>query len=378
MAHELQAGLREGDVLRGLHGARLSRRAFIKDAGLLGFTAIGASGLLAAGSLEARAAPADPRTPPDLAAARKEGTLVVVHGDIESDVVEFLRDFTRRTGIPATEQRLLPGAALPKFEAELRAGVSSVDVYDTSDIGVMELLRTQGHLMEYHSRELTAYAPRYQSAPPGYWTAYGINVGTIMYSRDFVSKAEAPKTWMDLLNPRWVHQIGVQDASAGTQYTWWYVLKDILPADYWTKLAAQKPRGYSSSTQIVTDILRGDLKIGGKVSMFQYVKAVRKQDPLVLVLPPEGAPTNLQVTGIIAGTRRPNAAKAYIDYFLSRDGQQTWMNTEGLYSPRPDTSLPEIPPISKIKVLLPKNLEEYTSGAEHEKFVKLWNQIVGF
>src|SRR5215217_7010028 len=80
---------------------------------------------------------------PDIKAASSEGALVVWHGDQEADVVEFLKIFTQKTGVQTVQQRLLPGAALPKLEAEFRTGTSDVDAYMTSDAGIMENLRLQ-------------------------------------------------------------------------------------------------------------------------------------------------------------------------------------------------------------------------------------------
>jgi iron(III) transport system substrate-binding protein len=86
-----------------------------------------------------------------------------------------------------------------------------------------------------------------------------------------------------------------------------------------------------------------------------------------------------QPTGIIATTKRPNAAKAYVDYLLSRDGQQKWNGIQGSYSARSDVSIEGLPPISSIKVLIPTaaNFAEYGSPTTHATFVKLWNRIVG-
>src|SRR6478735_10042073 len=78
---------------------------------------------------------------PTVDAAKAEGPMVVWHGDQEADVVEFLKDFSQKTGVPAVQQRLLPGAALPKLEIEFRTGQTSGDVYITSDSGIMEQLR---------------------------------------------------------------------------------------------------------------------------------------------------------------------------------------------------------------------------------------------
>ena len=361
---------------RKAEGSSLTRRSMLAAVGG-GLASAGLPGFIT--MREAKAA--DPGAPPDLAAARKEGPLVLWHGDQEADVIEFLKAFTKKTGIEATQQRLLPGAALPKLEAEFRAGATDVDVYDTSDSGIMDNLRQQGRLLQYKSTEMAGYEARYKSEPEGYWTTYFVNVGPMMYDSRYVKEAEAPKTYADLLDPRWKGQIGFQNASAGSQYAWWFLLKDVLPKDFWDKLAAQKPRAYASSTQIITDVHRGDLKIGGKVSSFQYPKSLRKNLPVKAIFPPEGTPAQNQVTGIIAATKRPNAAKAYVDFLLSREGQILWNEVQGSYSARSDVPpVAGLPPIASLKILIPTpaTFEAYKSTAAHAEFVKVWNKIVGF
>ncbi|TAN34694.1 extracellular solute-binding protein [bacterium] len=363
------------DVLRD----RPSRRALLKGALLLGLSAPALGALLeACGSAPQPPGAGVASAGPDLEAARKEGTLVVLHGDIEADMVKFVQAFTAKTGIQATEQRLLPGAALPKLEAELRSGGSSeYDVYDTSDVSVMEHLRQQGRLQQYISKEMHAYEAAYKSRPEGFWTTYMINVAAIMYSTDHVQPGDAPKTYEDLLAPRWKRQIGFQDSSAGTQYAWWYLLKDKLPADYWDRLAEQQPRIYASSTQMMQDVYRGELLIGAKVSIFQHYQALHAHQPINVVIPPTGAPANLQVAGIIGGTKKPNAAKAYIDYLLSEEGQQAWAGIEGNYSVRSGVTVPGVPPLAAVKLLLPADYSDYVLTANHAQFVKLWNHISG-
>ena len=353
----------------------LTRRRIVAAAGA-GLVTGGLPLLMTAGNAAAQGSAS---APPDLAAARKEGPLLLWHGDQEGDIVEFIKGFTQKTGIEVVQQRLLPGAAWPKLDAEIRTGNSSVDVYMSSDAGTMDVYGKKGRLLRYESPELAAYAPQYKSDPPGYWTTYYINVGPMMYDPRYVAEDVAPKTWMDLLDPRWKGQIGFQNSAAGTSYAMWFVLKDILPKDYWDRLAVQKPRGYASSTQIMTDIHRGDLKIGGRVSNFQYLKSLRQKLPIKMVFPPEGAPSVTQPVGIIGTTKRPNTAKIFTDYLLSQEGQKKWNEIQGSYSARSDVNIEGLPPISSIKVLIPTaaNFADYGSPAMHATFVKLFNRIVG-
>jgi iron(III) transport system substrate-binding protein len=314
---------------------------------------------------------------PTVDAAKAEGPVVVWHGDQEADVVEFLKDFSQKTGVPAVQQRLLPGAALPKLEIEFRTGQTSGDVYITSDSGIMEQLRLQNRLLRYAPKEIDAYGPSYRSSEPGYWTTYYVNVGPMMYDPRFVKEAEAPKTWTDLLDPKWISQIGFQNSAAGTSYGFWFVMKEVLPKNFWDELAKQKPRAYSSSTQISQDIERGDLKIGGRVSIFQYVKSVRNKQPVKAVFPELGVPSVNQVSGIIGTTKRPNGAKIFTDYLLSKEGQFSWNNIQGSYSARTDIQIEHLPDIKTLKLLLPTDFEDYMKPERRREFVAIWNKMTG-
>ena len=335
------------------------------------------AGIAAAGLATAPRALAQAGEKPSAQAAAAEGPVVVWHGDQEGDVVEFLKKFTEKTGVQAVQQRLLPGAAIPRLEAEFRTDSVSGDLYMTSDAGIMETFREQNRLLRYVPSEIDAYGANYRSAEPGWWTTYYINAGPMMYDPRFVKENEAPKTWTDLLDPKWQGQIGFQNSSAGTSYAFWFVMRDVLPKDFFEKLAAQKPRAYASSTQIQQDIERGNLKIGGRVSIFQYVKAMRANNPVKAVFPEIGTPSVNQVVSIFAPTKRPNASKIFVDYLLSREGQQLWNDIQGSPSARADVKVEHVPDINSTKLLLPTNFAEYRNPANRKEFVAVWNKMTG-
>ena len=348
----------------------LSRRKLLLTAG----AGLAAAGLAAAPRSRALAQASEK---PDPKAAAAEGPVVVWHGDQEGDVVKFLQIFTEKTGVKTVQQRLLPGAAVPKLEAEFRTGTVDVDTWMTSDAGIMETLRKQDRLTRYVPQEIDAFGKEFRSEEPGWYTSYYINAGPMMYDPRFVKEEEAPKTWTDLLDPKWSGQVGFQNASAGTSYAFWFVMKDILPKDFFDKLAAQKPRAYSSSTQIQQDIERGNLKIGGRVSIFQYVKALRANNPVKAVFPEIGTPSVNQVVGIIGKTKRPNGAKIFIDFLTSREGQQLWNDIQGSPSARADVKIENVPDINSTKLLLPVDFAEYQNPARRREFVAIWNKMTG-
>lgn len=313
----------------------------------------------------------------DMAAAKEEGRLVIAHSGQEADIQQLVNAFSEATGIDAVQQRITVGAAVPRFEAEFRTGQSETDVYMGSDPGLFDRFFARGQILQYPSPEIAVYPDVSRSDPTGVWTAYCLNMGTLMYDPRRVDPADAPKSWMDLLDPRWKGQIGFQDSAAGSQYSWWYARRDVMPAAFWTGLEAQQPRGYSSSTQIVDDLHAGNLLIGGKVSVFQYVQQNRNGTPLGLVFPTEGTPTSNEVIGILGATKRPNAAKIYVDYVLSEVGQKVYNEIHGSFSARPGVAIDGLPPLGDSKLLIIQSTDDFNSEARHNEFVEVWNRITG-
>jgi iron(III) transport system substrate-binding protein len=313
----------------------------------------------------------------DLEAARSEG-LYVWWGDTIEKTTDFMTAFTKATGIPSTVERVLPGAALPQLEQQHEQGKMQVDVFLTADIGVMENLRAKGALLQYVSPEMAAYDAALKSDPEGFWSSYYINALPIMYRSDVVSPDEAPKTYEDLLDPKWKGQIGFQDASAGTSYTWWYQLRNVMPADFFDRLAEQEPRGYSSSTQILQDLNSGDLKIAGAVAIYQYTLMARDNLPINMVLPEQGVVRLNLPFGIMTGTPHENAAKAFVDYLLSAEGQAKWSEINGSYSCRSGVDAPpELPPLDSLNLLSVTDVADYASTETHRDFTEVWNHLIG-
>lgn len=314
---------------------------------------------------------------PSASAAKAEGPLILWHADQEGQTLDFLKKFSEATGLEVRQQHILPGVALPKLIAEVKAGASDVDVFAGSD-AVLEDLRRRDYLMEYASPELSAYGPAFRSTPPGFWTAYYTILNPMMYSPKHLAAENAPKTWEDLLDRAFANQLGVQTAAAGTQYLWWYLLQPVLPASFWTDFAKQRPRAYESSTQMVKSIISGELKIGAKVSDFQYIQASRRGDSVEAVFPAAGVPTGSQVAGIVKTTKRPNSAKIFMDYLLSRDGQVAWNTAFGSHSPRADVKIPGVRPLSDFKLLTVTDFDDYASPKRRAEFSAQWNKITGF
>src|SRR5262249_43517140 len=128
----------------------------------------------------------------------------------------------------------------------------------------------------------------------------------------------------------------------------------------------------------LADMRNGDLLIGGAMSLLQYVKAQRAHAPLNAVFPPEGTTSTTEVITILKDSKRPNASPMFVDYLLSEEGQKFWSEIHGTAPARRGVHIDELPDLTSHEILVPTDMEDYSSKENHAEFVRIWNKVTGF
>jgi len=140
----------------------------------------------------------------------------------------------------------------------------------------------------------------------------------ILYNNKLVKPEEAPKSWEDLLDPKWKGKLVTDTRPSGfLRLTSVWGREKVL--DYLHKLAAQKPIFVRGQTQTITLMAAGDYYVGAPYYLHAYVLVgEQKGGPLGFSLP-NPLPTYFLNFGIIKGARNPNAGKLLL----------SWLGSEG-------------------------------------------------
>ncbi|OJW28246.1 MAG: hypothetical protein BGO51_25580 [Rhodospirillales bacterium 69-11] len=317
------------------------------------------------------------KTCADVAKAEQEGALVLYSPDPEANQAALLKAFHEAfPKINATYLRLQTGALYAKLMAERQAKTYMPDALTLTDMTFVIDFKKRGGWMHYESPEVAAYPQNARSEPPGDWMWGGIIVAGIAYNPTTVKEADAPKSWADLLNPRWKDAINVKVSNSGLQHETWFMMKKVLGDDYWKKFAELKPRAFDSYVQQYDRTVSGQDMVISTAQYSGYLQFKAKGAPIAYVNPTEGQVAAPEVMGIVDNAPHPEAAKLFMDWFTSVPGQKAYVAASSLYSARKDVPPPAGGiPITDIKLLAPDDWETFLKT--HTQFVREWDRMVG-
>lgn len=235
---------------------------------------------------------------------------------------------------------------LERIQAEFRADAVQADILTVADFTVW--LSEPDRFLDLD----TAGLPNYESYPEkGKWkdkcVAVVIDPSTILYNTDLVDPADAPKTWSDLLDPKWKGQLALTDPRAAPSYNSYMFALGNSPdygLDFLEGIAAQEPALFDSGNPLAEQVSAGAYMIGLQPHVTNSAALIADGAPLKHVIPddpPHGAAINC--AGILADAPHPNAAKVFLNFLMSPEAQSAGCEAAGYPSLLADTTCDVLP-----------------------------------
>jgi iron(III) transport system substrate-binding protein len=227
------------------------------------------------------------------------------------------------------------GKLMAKIAAERESGKILADVLWTSEVPDFYQLRGQGILQAYISPEVKNIVNPLSDFD-GSFTPARIGTLGIAYNTRFIK--EAPQTWQDLFKPPFKGAFGIANPGlSGTAYVSVAMLEKAFGWEFFQKLKANGAKMGKGSGQVVDDTASGDLVASLAVDYITNDK-IEKGATLALVYPPEVLAIPSPVA-IFKGSPNLEAAKKFVDFLLSRQGQEIIVQ-EGTLPVRSDVVVP--------------------------------------
>ena len=295
-----------------------------------------------------------------IAAATKEGDISYWDAVIQPSTNNALAAaFRKHYGLPesfkVSYSLSATGALVTRVDQELSAGRVTIDVVGIASLPWVHEKVRGGHVMQYASPEYPAYKAAFEKGLglDGYFAFNGAYIFVPMWSTDRMDFKGT--SYKDVLGAVPAGRITVGDVGASVTYLATYMAqRDVLGIDFFKKLAAMKPVLALRSELIANQLVTGQYQLAWSGMPTRAYQFNQKGGKLKFLLPKEGVVLLPQAQFITSKAPHPNAAKLWLDFVLSEEGQRIIVNGEAMISGRSGfkSPLPEYaPPIDSLNVI---------------------------
>jgi iron(III) transport system substrate-binding protein len=322
-----------------------SRRDLLK-----GSTAVAASSAFA--SIVSAAPAASAVTPQLIEAARKEGK-VIYYTSIDLPVAERIAKAfeARYPGIAVRVERTGAERVFQRIGQEYASRIYAVDVVNSSDAAHFIAWKRDGILEPYVPEDVAKYYPPEHRDPDGTFASFRAWVCVIGYNTTMVKAEDAPKSYADLLDPKWIGKIvKAHPGYSGTIMTATYQMSRDLGWEFFEKLAKQKVMQVQSSADPPKKLALGERAVMADGNEYNMFIEKEKGTPVEIVYAAEGSPLIVGPNGLFKNAPNPNAARLFQCFCFSPEAQQLIIDVAGLRSLHPQVKeKPGRKPFGEIK-----------------------------
>jgi len=285
----------------------------------------------------------------------------------------LMEAFGKTTGVAGQYTRVDTSKFLATVLTEFEAGKLQADVVQ-APLPVLEILKAKGVLAPYASPAAAKY-PEW-TRKDGSIQLFGIEYVGLIYNKELVKPADVPTRYEDLANPKWKDKIVMADPSNHATTIGWLVgLKENVIKDeakwmaFLKGLAANKPMFVKSFGPTPAPIESGEKLIGISMPKYIITKAPAPLDWARLKDQPlMGTP---RAIALVKNAQHPNAAKVFMDWWLSNEAMGLMASKVGEYVLAPGV-FPPIAGMDKAKVIPIRELSDEEIKEWGGKFKKIF------
>lgn len=270
--------------------------------------------------------------------AAAEGRLVLYTSQPNTDAQQTVDAFKARN--PKVEISFVRDGTpriMAKLRAEFEAGAPQADVLLIADSVTMEGLKAEKRLLAHEAADVSAY-PAGIHDPQKMWFATKLITTGIAYN---VKAPLKPSSWTDLTRPEAKNLVAMPSPlNSGAALIHAMTLAGNLPGGwgYYEKLQANGALAAGGNGDILRQVAAGE-KLYGMIVDFMPIREKAKGAPVAFVFPSEGVSAVGEPVAILSTTKNPQAAKAFVDFLISKEGQELALK-QGYVAAHPDVALP--------------------------------------
>jgi iron(III) transport system substrate-binding protein len=276
-------------------------------------------------------------TPALIAAAKREGK-VIYYTSIDLPVSEQLaRTFEAKfPGISVRVERSGAERMFQRIGQEYASNIHAVDVVNSSDASHFIVWKRDGLLAPYVPEDVAKHYPPERKDPDGMFAGFRAGLNLIGYNTDLVKAPDAPKSFADLLDPKWSGKmVKAHPGYSGSIMTATYEMSRDLGWSYFERLAKQRVMQVQSATDPSKKIALGERALMVDGNEHNMIQLKESGGPVEIVYPLEGTPMAVGPNGLLKAAPNPNAARLFQCFCFTAECQQLVVDFGGLRSFHP-------------------------------------------
>jgi len=327
---------------------RFSRRDVLKTSAATVAASVFASPL--------KAAPpeASPITPALIEAAKKEGKLTFYTAMDLTFAQHLGKAFeTKYPGIAVRVERNGAERIFTRIAQEYGSRIHAVDVVNTADQAHCIIWTRNGWLAPYLPEEVAKYYDKGYYNPDALHITTRVLVSPFGYNTNLVKAEDAPKSFADLLDPKWAGKmVKAHPAYSGTIMNATFQIARDIGWDYFEKLAKQRVMQVQSATDTPKKVSLGERAVMVDGAGYLVIRYKEDGQPLDIIYPTEGTPLASGPSVLFKGAPNPNAGRLFQNWMHSREAQQFLVDWARQYSAHGQTKeKPSVRQLRDIKLM---------------------------
>lgn len=296
---------------------------------------------------------------------------VVLYSSNQPELLDVIaQGFKEKTGHTMTSVRMGTGEAMKRISAERENPLC--DVFWSGDLSVLD--NAKADFAPYKSPE-AATLDAGMIDKDALWTASNTHLMVFMVNSGLIPEADMPKSWADLLDPRWKGKIVMANPDkSGTAYAQVYGVYKMFGDEGLAKLV-DNATILDSSSLVYKGTAEGEFPLGitMEYAAFRYVAGGNKD--VKLIYPSDGVISAPEGAAIIKNCKHPEEAQQLVDYLLSKEVEDMIFKTYYRRPARPDAGAIEgLPATSSLNIL--KSFDPAEASALKGVILPKWKKLV--
>jgi iron(III) transport system substrate-binding protein len=286
----------------------------------------------------------------DEAAAKREGKLTWYTSTPVAAAQFIASEFERRYGVKVELLRTGGQNVIRRFLQEVDSGRIAVDVITMSDMSAAHAMTRRRLFVPFRPVGFDKIIPDAKDSK-GNYVAQRLTLVGLLTRADKVAPVDVPKTWTDLVHPKYKGMLVMADPSfTAIQLVVVATLSQKLGWQFYEGLRRNDVLIVQGHEQIFDMLKRGERAVAAEASDPRIYTGGVMPPNMVNVIPVDGAIQVPSPTAIVNGSPHPNAAKLFAQFNLAPEIQHKFTE-EGHHSPRIDVAPPSgLPPLDQLSL----------------------------